>query len=136
MALLCACIVLIPVYNSLKLGKFEFTEPDFSLATQFDFLTLIRKMFPMTYDSVNVEGLPMIYCGTLTVLLIPLFFMNKRIYIKKKVGLGLLSVLLIVSMYIRPSDMVWHGFQMPNWLPFRYSFALSFIFLIMAFINF
>lgn len=132
-ALLCACIVLIPVYNSLKLGKFEFTEPDFSLATQFDFLTLITKMFPMTYDSVNVEGLPMIYCGTMTVLLIPLFFMNKRIYIKKKVGLGLLSVLLIVSMYIRPSDMVWHGFQMPNWLPFRYSFALSFVFLIMAF---
>lgn len=132
-SLLCACIVLIPVYNSLKLGKFEFTEPDFSLATQFDFLTFITKMFPMTYDSVNVEGLPMIYCGTLTVMLIPLFFMNKRIYIKKKAGLGLLSAMLILSMYIRPVDMVWHGFQMPNWLPFRYSFALSFIFLIMAF---
>lgn len=132
-ALLCSAIVLIPVYNSLKLGKFEFTEPDFSLATQFDFLTFITKMFPMTYDSVNVQGLPMIYCGTMTVLLIPLFFMNKRIYIKKKVGLGILSALLIVFMYIRPADMAWHGFQMPNWLPFRYSFALSFVFLLMAF---
>lgn len=132
-ALLCACIVLIPVYNSLKLGKLEFTEPDFSLATQFDILTFITKMFPMTYDSVNVEGLPMVYCGTLTVFLIPLFFMNKRIYIKKKVGLGLLAAFLIICMYIRPVDMVWHGFQMPNWLPFRYSFALSFVFIIMAF---
>ncbi|MBQ9375964.1 MAG: YfhO family protein [Ruminococcus sp.] len=132
-ALLCAAIVLIPVYNSLKLGKFEFTEPDYSLATQFDFLTVITKMFPLTYDSVNVEGLPMIYCGTITVFLIPLFFMNKRIYIKKKVGLGVLASVLLAFMYIRPADMVWHGFQMPNWIPFRYSFALSFVFLLMAF---
>lgn len=131
-ALLCAAFVLITVYNSLKLGKFEFTEPDFSLATQFDFLSVMTKLFPMSYDSVNVEGLPMIYCGTITVLLIPLFFMNKNVYIKKKVGLGTLSALLLVFMYIRPIDMVWHGFQMPNWLPFRYSFMLSFLLLVMA----
>ncbi len=45
-ALMCAAFVLITVYNSLKLGKFEFTDPDFSLATQFDFLTFITKLFP------------------------------------------------------------------------------------------
>ena len=44
-ALMCAAFVLITVYNSLKLGKFEFTDPDFSLATQFDFLTFITKPF-------------------------------------------------------------------------------------------
>ena len=131
-AVMAACVVLVPVYNSLKLGKLEFSTPDFSLATQFDFLTFITKLFPMSYDSVNVEGLPMIYCGTITVLLIPLFFMNKNVYIKKKVGLGTLSALLLVFMYIRPIDMVWHGFQMPNWLPFRYSFMLSFLLLVMA----
>ena len=59
--------------------------------------------------------------------------MNKRIYIKKKVGLGLLSALLIVSMYIRPSDMVWHGFEKRLTGCRSDSFALSFIFLIMAF---
>ena len=51
-ALMCAAFVLITVYNSLKLGKFEFTDPDFSLATQFDFLTFITKLFPMSYDTV------------------------------------------------------------------------------------
>ena len=131
-ALACAAFVLIPVYNSLKLGKFEFTEPDFSMATQFDLLSVMTKLFPMTYDSVNVQGMPMIYCGTITVLLIPLFFMNKKVFIKKKVGLGAVATFLLMCMYIRPIDMVWHGFQMPNWLPFRYSFALSFILLIMA----
>ena len=132
-ALMCAAFVLIPVYNSLKLGKFEFTDPDYSMATQFDFASVLTKLFPMTYDSVNVQGMPMIYCGTLTVLLLPLFFLNKKVFIKKKVGLGIVIALLLVCMYIRPVDMVWHGFQMPNWLPFRYSFALSFILLIMAY---
>ena len=41
-AVMAACVVLVPVYNSLKLGKLEFSTPDFSLATQFDFLTFIQ----------------------------------------------------------------------------------------------
>ena len=35
-------------------------------------------------------------------------------------------------MYIRPVDMIWHGGQMPNWLPYRYSFMLSFIIVALA----
>jgi uncharacterized membrane protein YfhO len=35
-------------------------------------------------------------------------------------------------MYIKPLDILWHGGQMPNWLPFRYSFIFSFIILTMA----
>ncbi len=132
-SLMCAAFVLIPVYNSLKLGKLEFSVPDFSLATQFDFASVLTKLFPMSYDSVNVDGMPMIYCGTITILLVPLFFMNTKIHAKKKAGLGILAALLLICMYIRPVDMVWHGLQMPNWLPFRYSFALSFLLLIMAY---
>lgn len=132
-ALMCAAWVLIPVYNSLKLGKFEFTEPDFSLAAQFDLMTFITKLFPMTYDTVYPEGLPMIYCGTAVLLLTPLYFMNDRISVKEKTADGLLMVVLVVLMYIKPWDMAMHGFQVPNWLPFRYSFIFSFMLVVMAF---
>ncbi len=132
-AILCAAIVLIPVYNSLKLGKLEFSEPDWNLATRFDWLTLFTKMFPMSYDTVNVEGLPMIYCGSISLLLIPLFFMNSKIGIKEKVSKGLLAAALVICMYIRPIDTVLHGFQEPNWLNNRYSFCLSFVLLLMAY---
>ncbi len=135
-ALLCAAWVLIPVYNSLKLGKFEFTEPDFSLATQFDFLTFITKLFPMTYDTVYPEGMPMIYCGTLVLLLVPLYFMNEKITVKEKAADGILAVIMVVLMYIKPWDMAMHGFQVPNWLPFRYSFTFSFLLVVMAFKSF
>ena len=132
-ALMCAMWVLLPVYNSLKLGKFEFTDPDFSLATQFDFLSLITKLFPMTYDTVYPKGMPMIYCGTAVLLLVPLYFMNQLIPVKQKVCDGVLTVILVVLMYIKPWDMAMHGFQVPNWLPFRYSFIFSFMMLVMAF---
>ena len=132
-AILCSCIVLIPVVSSLRLGKLEFTTPDWSMATQFDFLTFITKLFPMSYDTVYPEGLPMIYCGTAILLLVPLFFMNDKIGMKQKVSKGLVCAVLFISMYIRPVDIVWHGFQVPNWLPFRYSFAFSLMFVWMGY---
>ncbi len=132
-SIMTACIVLIPVYNSLALGKLEFSEPDFSLATQFDFLTFITKLFPMSYDTVYPEGLPMIFCGSAVLLLVPLFFMNSKISVKEKTAKGLLLLVLFVSMYIAPIDIAWHGFQVPNWLPYRYSFAFSFVLILMAY---
>ena len=132
-SLMCAAFVLIPVYNSLKLGKFDFTTPDFSLATQFDFLTFATKLFPMSYDTVYPEGLPVIYCSTAALLLVPLFFLNSRISIKEKTSNGVLAALLVVFMYIKPIDMAMHGFQMPQWLPFRYSFIFSFLLIYMSF---
>ncbi len=132
-ALMCAAWVLIPVYNSLKLGKLEFTDPDYSMATQFDFLTFITKLFPLSYDTVYPEGLPFIYCGALSLLLIPLFYLNSKIDVKEKASLGILTILMAVLMYLKPVDIIMHGFQVPNWLPFRYSFAFSFLFIYAAF---
>ncbi len=131
-ALCCAAFMIIPIYNALKLGKFDFTEPDFSFKTQFKWLDFFPQLMVAQYDSVNVQGHPEIYCGIFTVVLIPLFFLNKEIDKLKKIGFAFMAVVLAVCMYIRPIDMVWHGFQMPNWLPFRYSFTLSFVLLCMA----
>lgn len=131
-ALACAAFMLLPVYNALKLGKFDFTEPDFSYATQFSPMDFFPQLMVAQYDSVNVQGLPEIYCGILTVVLVPLFFLNKEIKTIKKTGYALLAAAMFFCMYIRPVDMVWHGFQMPNWLPFRYSFTFSFVLLCMA----
>ncbi len=131
-AVMLACIVIIPVYKSLSLGKLEFSAPDFSLKSQFNVLDFFTKLFPMSYDTVRPEGLPMIFCGTLTLIMTPLFFLNRKIRLKQKFGLGALAVILFISMYIAPADIAWHGFQVPNWLPYRYSFAFSFVILLMA----
>ena len=124
--------MLIPVVNALQLGKFSFTEPDYSFKTQFEPLDVIGQLLIAQYDTVNVDGSPEIYCGILCVVLLPLFFLNSNINIRKKLGHGLLLAVMFFSMYIKPVDMMWHGGQVPNWLPFRYSFIISFILLSMA----
>ncbi len=131
-AIMCASFMILPVYKALSLGKFDFTTPDFTFKTQFDPIILLRQLLTCQYDSVNVQGSPEIYCGILTVVLVPLFFMNQKIALKSKIGYGFLLFVLFFSMYIKPIDMRWHGGQVPNWLPFRYSFIVSFVLLSMA----
>ena len=127
-----AAWMILPVYNALKLGKFDFTQPDYSFATQFEPATVLAQLLTAQYDSVNVDGSPEIYCGILTVVCLPLYFLNSKISLRRKLGRGFLLAAMFFSMCIRPIDMRWHGGQMPNWLPFRYSFIVSFILLAMA----
>lgn len=134
-AMLAAAMIL-PVYFALQQGKFDFTEPDYSFQTQFELVDLFPQLLPAQYDSVNVQGSPEIYCGTLTLFLLPLFYINKNITVKKKLGYTFMLLCMVVSMYIKPIDMMWHGGQVPNWLPYRYSFLVSFVLLNMAAVAF
>jgi uncharacterized membrane protein YfhO len=134
-AVLMASFVLIPVYSSLTLGKTDFTAPfeqeGFTEQTNFILADLAQKLFPNTYDTVRNEGLPFIYSGTLVLILLPLFFFGGRenvISVRRRAAGAVLALALIISMYYTPVDTFMHGMQIPNWLPFRYSFMLSFLF--------
>ena len=131
-AVMCAMVIILPAYNSLKLGKLEFTEPDLTVKSQFTIEQFLSKLLPFSYDTVRPEGLPIVFCGCLTLLLVPLYFLNKKIDSKRKIASGALLVAIFLCMYISIADLVWHGFQVPNWLPFRYSFIFCFIMLVMA----
>lgn len=127
-----SAFMILPVYNSLQNGKFSFTEPDYSLVNNFNLIDIARKLFPNTYDTVRMEGLPALFCCSLALVLAAGFFCSGAFKFKQKIAAGALIGLLVVSMYIRPVDMIWHGGQMPNWLPYRYSFMLSFIIVALA----
>lgn len=136
--MMCSIIMIMPVYNALALGKFDFSVPDYSFKTMFNPIELVACMLPNQYYSVNVDtgtgfyGRPEIYCGVLTFMLLPMYAFNKKIKANRKIGHGLLLFVLLFSMYIKPINMLWHGGQDPNWLPYRYSFILSFIMVSMA----
>ena len=131
-AVMISCFMLIPVYESLSYGKFEFSTPDYSLKENFQLIELFDKIIPNSYDTVRMTGLPFIYCGIITVLLLPAFFLDKKIRISQKIGYATVMLLLVFCMYTRPVDMLWHGGQLPNWLPYRYSFILSFLMVVCA----
>lgn len=120
-------------YYSLTFGKTDFSDPNFSLTQRFDFLDFASKMYFGSYDTVRPEGWPFVYCGMLTLILLPLYFFAKKVTLREKIARVFLCLAVILSFNLNPVDMAWHGFQKPNWLNYRYSFMLVFLFLIMAY---
>lgn len=127
-----AAVMIIPAYYSLTFGKSDFTNPSFAFFSKFDFVDFLAKLFPGAYDTVRPEGLPWVYSGVIAIVLLPIYFLTKKITWQEKVASGIFIVVLFASMNINTLDMVWHGFQAPNWLNYRYSFMFSFILLILA----
>ncbi|MDP4120068.1 MAG: YfhO family protein [Bacillota bacterium] len=80
-----------------------------------------------------VSGLPNIYCGVAAVLFAGAFFVLKNIKLREKIFCGLLLAFMFISMHFKYLDFMWHGFHSTNQLPYRYSFLISFILVIMAF---
>ncbi|MBQ3524221.1 MAG: YfhO family protein [Clostridia bacterium] len=99
----------------------------------FDFLANHLAGLEPTIRSSGDDVLPNVYCGMLTVLLIPLYLFSKRISASEKITSVMLLAVMYFSFNINFINFFWHGFHFPNDLPYRQSFMYSFILLIMAF---
>ena len=128
-----AALLVLSAYYSLQFGKNTFDTPSWEIELKFDFIDFIFKLFPSSYDTVRIDGLPFVYCGLLTLILSPLYFCSKKIGAREKIASGVLLMILIFSMMISTFDLIWHGFQEPNWLNFRYSFIFCFFLVFLAF---
>ncbi len=73
-----AFVVLIGAYYSLSFGKTTFSTTKWEWALNFDILDLLYKFLPASYDTVRPDGYPFVYCGTLTLLLLPAYFLSKK----------------------------------------------------------
>ncbi len=131
-----ASIIILPAYYSLTFGKTTFSNPSYTFTQKFDFLDLISKMFPASYDTVRPEGWPFVFSGTLTSILLPIFFMTGRITPRQKIAYGALMGFFVFSFNSSTIDLIWHGFQRPNWLNYRYSFIFCFVIIVMAYMVF
>lgn len=129
LAVAIAAIIILTAYYSLTFGKTAFSNTVWTLKTNFDVLDVFTKLLPCSYDTVRPEGLPFIYCGVLTLLLIPIYFCSTGYSTREKILYGVLIAFFFLSFVINPVDLVWHGFQRPNWLNYRYSFMLCFLLL-------
>lgn len=99
----------------------------------FDFLANHLAGLEPTIRSSGEDVLPNVYCGMLTVILIPLYLFSKRINATEKIASVVLLAVMYFSFNINFLNFFWHGFHFPNDLPYRQSFMYSFILLIIAF---
>ncbi len=127
-----ATVILLCAYYSLNFGKSTFSTPDWTWGTNFDLLDLIYKFLPGSYDTVRPDGYPFVYCGVLTLLLLPAYFLSKKYPMRQKICSAVFVLIFVFSFTLTVTDLVWHGFQRPNWLNYRYSFMLCFYLCVLA----
>ena len=96
-AILMSCFMIMPVYMSLSNGKFSFSGvPDYTPVENFNIADIFIKLFPTTYDTVRMEGLPILYCGTLALVMAKV--LRARAHFRRDTYWGSCAV------YVYPTD--------------------------------
>ncbi len=131
-----SAVIVLTAYYALTFGKTTFSDPNWAFAENFKIIDYLTKFLPGSYDTVRPEGLPYVYGGMLMLILVPVYFMTKKISAREKIASLFVILLFSVCFISRPLDLIWHGFQRPNWLNYRYSFMLVFFMLTLAYKGF
>lgn len=124
--------LLVPVY--LALGDTSAaggTLP--AMASDFNMFDLLGRHLYGGSPTIRSGNLPNIYCGVLTVVLLPIFATLRHIPLRRRLCYLGLVVFLAASMVINQLNLLWHGLHAPNDLPYRFSFIYSFVLLLIAF---
>lgn len=106
---------------------------EFAFKENMPFIQIFTKLFSGA-NSTNemVNGLPNIFCGIMVVALVVLFFVNRKIDIRKKKAAGIVIGFYLLTFYITAFTLAMHGGTHTNWFPFRYSYVFSFILIYIA----
>ncbi|MDM5157042.1 YfhO family protein [Bacillus sp. DX1.1] len=126
-----SAFITLPTYMDLKSNFVERAKIPFSTAFNFDPVDFYSRFFNGIIDT-TVNGMPNVYAGVLTVLLVPLFFITKKISLKEKIVYGAILLFLVLSFEIPFLNIAWHGFEPPTNFPYRYSFVFSFVLIYVA----
>ena len=136
LAALIAAFALLPVFFILQ--KSSATNSSFpttfsSYFTIFDFFANHLAGVEPTIRSSGDAVYPNVYCGILTLVLVPLFMFCKKISTSEKIATGAVAAVFFLSFNVNVLNYIWHGFHFPNDLPYRFSFAYSFFLLYVAY---
>ena len=99
----------------------------------FDFLANHLASVVPTIRSSGDTVIPSVYSGLLTVILIPLYLMCKKISVKEKAATTALLAVFFACFNFNIPNFIIHAFHFPNDLPFRFSFIYSFFLIITAY---
>ncbi len=89
-----------------------------------------------TFAYVNATyygGLPNLYCGVICIVFLFAFYRLKNVLLREKIIYSILIVFFYVSTNIKMLDYAWHGFHFTNSLPYRFTFMLSFVLIMLAY---
>ena len=132
----CASILLFPILYlaSNRGGIFDVSQ--LGVYLRYDFKALWSKTFVGVYDTVVSDGTPLIYCGTIVIVLMIFFFLSYSISYREKLISFIWLVFMFLSMTLNPLYMAWHGFEWPTYFEGRFTYTVSFLMIFLAYKGF
>ncbi len=136
LAAMLVAFALIPTYFCLRAcsatsGTFPSDAKFYN--TIFDFIANHLAALEPTIRSSGDTVLPNVYCGVLTIILVPLYAFCNKISVKERAAHIIFLAIFFVGFNLNFANYILHAFHFPNDLPFRFSFIYSFLLLIMAY---
>ena len=124
-AILFSAPVLFPAFDRLLLSFL-----DLSFKQSYNLIEFFGKMLPATYDGLFGNRFPYLFIGMLPLLLLPIFFLSKKIPVREKVAFGVLLFVLYFTFSVNVLAAFWDIFADPD--GYSYTAALVFPALFLA----
>ncbi len=119
--------ILLPAVMALPQNR---VERSLSWDINFPFFRIFSKLFTGTTSADEfINGLPVVFVGMIPLIFLILFYLNPNIRSRGKLVLTGGFLVILLSFWITPVNMLWHGFSENQMFNYRYSFILSFLLL-------
>ncbi|MBO4845625.1 MAG: YfhO family protein [Lachnospiraceae bacterium] len=125
--------VLLPGVLALSNGRMEEDKYPVVRMFRYSFIDVLCQLTSGKYDTVMDDGLPFIFCGSLTIVLVLVYFAKSKDDVISKLRWLILIAFYLFSMCFVPLDRIMHGFQETTCFEVRYGFAFSCMLLILAY---
>ena len=99
----------------------------------FSIFDMMARQLPFVECEIGLDHWPNIYCGMFTLQLLLLYFSDREVPIKQRVGYAFFLLFFFASFSVNVLNYIWHGFHYPNSLPARQSFIFCFLVLYLSF---
>jgi uncharacterized membrane protein YfhO len=124
----------LPVFNALQhtYGAISGNAFPDALRLRHSFFAVLGNFIAFTPPTFTV-GLPNLYSGLISIMLLPVFLLAKKISRREKLAYLLGAAFLLISTNVNVLEYMWHGFSYPTALPSRYSFLITFMLIVIAY---
>ena len=133
-----AAFLLIPTYLALPDNRMETFGDLWKTATyRMGPEEILSMLFTASTSNMNFSNnYPVIFTGIVQFTLAVTFFFNKDISRRAKAAAGIILIFILLSFMISTLNVVWHGFSKNVWFNYRYSFIVSFLLELIAFVSY
>ncbi len=131
-----SAFTLVPVVFSLVGQKSGVSDADLSLSRTFRMIDVFSGLYTTAFHGNISDGLPIIYCGVVSVVLVILYLVNKKVTRRERIVSTAALAAVLICFYINALNIIWHGFNSPIGFPYRDSFFFSFLLLFISYKGF